>query len=247
MVQVSWHRGGKEFAPSATKAAFAAAARAGAEWIEVDVRASADGVLVCVHDPSVDGLGDVSTLEWATLSDDDRARILTFDQFLDVLDDADPDRCVTGVHLDLKDEGYEIAAVDAVVGRGRALFATTSIANSVARIRRARPHVDAYLTIGTSRAGLSRRALVRLRASEIFPMWRIARTRATGVAVHHALATNLLRAWCRYRSLAVVVWTVDRDDRLDRWLASDVDVVTTNRPVHALARRREMARTTPGG
>jgi glycerophosphoryl diester phosphodiesterase len=38
---------------SASREAFRDAASNRAEWIEVDVRASSDGLLVCVHDPAV--------------------------------------------------------------------------------------------------------------------------------------------------------------------------------------------------
>jgi len=202
-------------------------------------------VLVCVHDPVVEGLGPIDQLRLSALDDEARSRLLTLEGFLDHLDDADPTRSVTGVHLDLKDVGYEIDAVDAVLARRRRLFATTSIANSIALIRRERPDVDAFLTIGTSKAGLSGFALARLRLHERFPMRQIRRTRATGIAVHHALATPSLRRWCQRRGLSVVVWTVDRDDRLEQWLDSDVDVVTTNRPLFALERRRVRGRS-PG-
>jgi glycerophosphoryl diester phosphodiesterase len=40
----------------------------------------------------------------------------------------------------------------------------------------------------------------------------------------------------------VVVWTVDDDERLRHWLGAGVDVVTTNRPLAALAIRESMHR-----
>jgi glycerophosphoryl diester phosphodiesterase len=233
---VSWHRGGDEFAASATLAAFTEAARRGAEWIELDVRADADGVLVCVHDAELPALGPVSDLRVGELGEDVRAGVLEFGRLLDALDDADPARR-SGVHLDLKDRGYELAAVDAVLARSRALFGTTPIESSVRTLRERRPGVDAYLTLGTSSAGLSRRGTWRLRLGELIPMGRVRRCGATGVAVHHRLASPLTRWWCRRHGLAVVVWTLDGPDELRRWLARDVDVVTTNRPSLALGMR----------
>ena len=44
------HRGSSDPARENTLAAFAAAARLGATWVELDVRASADGVPIVVHD-----------------------------------------------------------------------------------------------------------------------------------------------------------------------------------------------------
>lgn len=200
------------------------------------MRLSADTQLVCVHDAAVPGLGPVTALDVGALADADAARVLTFATFLDDLDAADPGRRSV-VHLDLKARGYELAAVDAVLAHGRPLFVTTSEGASIATVRSARPDVPAYLTIGRSRHCLSWRAAVALRLGELVPMRAILRSRATGVAVHHALLTAPLRWWCRRRGLAMVVWTVDDDARLRTWLSRTVDVVTTNRPRAALALR----------
>jgi len=50
------HRGGVGRAPENTLAAFGEGVAAGAEMIEFDVRRTADGVLVTVHDAAVDGV-----------------------------------------------------------------------------------------------------------------------------------------------------------------------------------------------
>lgn len=47
------HRGAASVAPENTLAGLRAAAEAGAGWVEFDVRLSADGVCVLVHDPSL--------------------------------------------------------------------------------------------------------------------------------------------------------------------------------------------------
>ncbi len=234
---ISWHRGGDELAPSASEAAFAAAATHGAQLIEVDVRQSADGVLLCVHDAEVPGLGLVSELMFRELKDQQRSSILEFERFATLLDELDPDRRI-GVHHDIKEVGYELAAVDLLVRHGRPQFVTTTFVSSVKLIRRERPKVVTYLTIGTSRAGLTRGATLRLRLGETVPMWRIFRCRAQGIAVHHRLATRMLRKWCRTVGLGIVVWTIDSPSRLDEWLQRDIDVITTNRPLLAIERRR---------
>lgn len=239
-MRISWHRGGQELATSASLEAFVAAARHGAELIEVDVRRTADGVLVCVHDETVPELGAVTTLDYGALANSEQDRVLTLHQFCAALDDVDP-ACRSGIHLDLKDEGYELAAVDELIRWGRPLFVTTSIESSIRLVRIERPDVDAYLTIGSSRFGLSPLEVARLRLSELFPMRRVTRCRATGIAIHYALATPLIRWWCRQRGLAVVVWTVDRPAFVERWLLRDIDVLTTNRPTFALKRRAAFA------
>ncbi|MGW7363900.1 glycerophosphodiester phosphodiesterase [Streptomyces sp. NPDC054841] len=71
-IQVVAHRGASEDAPEHTLAAYIKAIEDGADALECDVRLTADGHLVCVHDRRVDrtsnGRGAVSALELADLA-----------------------------------------------------------------------------------------------------------------------------------------------------------------------------------
>ncbi|MFI6106847.1 glycerophosphodiester phosphodiesterase [Streptomyces sp. NPDC051310] len=71
-IQVVAHRGASEDAPEHTLAAYMKAIEDGADALECDVRLTADGHLVCVHDRRVNrtsnGRGAVSTLELADLA-----------------------------------------------------------------------------------------------------------------------------------------------------------------------------------
>ncbi|MFJ5032063.1 glycerophosphodiester phosphodiesterase [Streptomyces sp. NPDC088560] len=71
-VQVVAHRGASEDAPEHTLAAYKKAIEDGADALECDVRLTADGHLVCVHDRRVNrtsnGRGAVSALELADLA-----------------------------------------------------------------------------------------------------------------------------------------------------------------------------------
>ncbi|MEU2116548.1 glycerophosphodiester phosphodiesterase [Streptomyces sp. NPDC016459] len=71
-LQVVAHRGASEDAPEHTLAAYVKAIEDGADALECDVRLTADGHLVCVHDRRVDrtsnGRGAVSALELADLA-----------------------------------------------------------------------------------------------------------------------------------------------------------------------------------
>jgi glycerophosphoryl diester phosphodiesterase len=110
--QVVAHRGSSSSRAEHTLAAYKEALEQGAEALECDVRLTADGHLVCVHDRRVDrtsnGQGVVSTLEladldsldwaswkqpWQDLDDEsaepdtDETRILTLERLLDVVAD----------------------------------------------------------------------------------------------------------------------------------------------------------------
>jgi glycerophosphoryl diester phosphodiesterase len=56
------HRGAPDRAPENTQAGFVAAAEAGARFVEFDVRLSADGELVLMHDPTLERTTDGSGL-----------------------------------------------------------------------------------------------------------------------------------------------------------------------------------------
>ncbi len=64
--QIIAHRGGPVYEPENTMAAFRNAVKVGADWIEMDVQRTKDGVLVVIHDETVDrttnGAGRVKDL-----------------------------------------------------------------------------------------------------------------------------------------------------------------------------------------
>jgi glycerophosphoryl diester phosphodiesterase len=78
--QVVAHRGASRDRPEHTLDAYTAALDAGADALECDVRLTADGHLVCVHDRRVDrttnGRGVVSTMELADITRLDASRAL---------------------------------------------------------------------------------------------------------------------------------------------------------------------------
>lgn len=106
------HRGASEVVPEHTLAAYLQAIEDGADGLEADVRLTADGHLVCVHDRRVDrtsnGEGVLSTLELADLESldfagwqqrqesmelpdqvsADSSRVLTLDRLLELVVDA---------------------------------------------------------------------------------------------------------------------------------------------------------------
>ncbi len=71
-VQIIAHRGGAALAPENTEEAFRNAARVGADGIEFDVHRTSDGVLVVMHDATVnrmtDGEGFIKDMTWEQIS-----------------------------------------------------------------------------------------------------------------------------------------------------------------------------------
>ncbi|MEU9372302.1 glycerophosphodiester phosphodiesterase [Streptomyces sp. NPDC048255] len=109
-IQVVAHRGASEDAPEHTLAAYRKAIEDGADALECDVRLTADGHLVLVHDRRVNrtsnGRGAVSALELADLAaldfgswkdreespdwdaDPERTSVLTLERLLELISDA---------------------------------------------------------------------------------------------------------------------------------------------------------------
>src|SRR5260221_6850843 len=61
------HRGASAVAPENTVAAFTRARELGADGVELDVRRTADGVLIVHHDPAVRDVGLIASLSFADL------------------------------------------------------------------------------------------------------------------------------------------------------------------------------------
>ncbi len=121
------HRGSRLLWPENTMVAFEGAVRLGYRYLETDVHASSDGVLVCLHDDTLDrttdGSGKVWGRSWAELRDLDagfrfpgdgdfpfRGRGVTIPSFEELVTTY-PQAMVT---VDLKQSGIEGLLADAV-------------------------------------------------------------------------------------------------------------------------------------
>ncbi|MFH8448400.1 glycerophosphodiester phosphodiesterase family protein [Streptomyces fungicidicus] len=232
---VSAHRGGSEHAAPATREAYRDALASGAEYVEFDVRRTADGVFVVHHDPRVQHTGPpLSALTHAELNDRAGYRVPVVDEVMEL---------VAGklvAHLDLKETGHERELIDrAVALLGEDGFVATTLEDrSVAAITAARPRVRTALSLGRDGRDIARGRLVRTRIGELLPLRRVRACGAHGVAAHWRLArAGVLREAARNR-LFTMVWTVNEDAALAGFLTDPrVDVLVTDRPRRAVELR----------
>jgi glycerophosphoryl diester phosphodiesterase len=92
--------------------------------------------------------------------------------------------------------------------------------------------VGLSLGLGEWRLGLVPQLV--LRHSEVFPARRLRRCGATLVVAQHRLASVRLLRWASRHGIPVLVWTVDRPRRLQRFLHDRrVWMVTSNHPSRA--------------
>lgn len=221
-------------------AGFRRAIEVGADGVELDVRMSADGVPVVIHDDSVDrttdGTGRVEALRWDELAGV-RVRPITRTDVLEADANEEPARLprldeVTEwatrsgafLNLELKCEGAEAAVLNAVRTAGlleRVLF-SSFIPGAVGEIGRLEPAARRYLLTEHWDAA----AIDAVRSCH-----------AQGVCLHDLAATAQSLAELAREGLPVVVWTVDDPQRISILLDAGAEAIITNEPATAVAVR----------
>jgi glycerophosphoryl diester phosphodiesterase len=232
-VQVSAHGGDR--AP--TIETYAKAVATGADYVELDIRRTADGALVSFHDPRTSSGEPLSAVGYARLCDLAGYEVpLVADVLATIKGRAKG-------HLDLKDTGREGEVVRLaldVLGPGQFII-TTLEDSSVAAIRSqfaSADDVPVALSLGRDMAGASRALWLRTRLSELRPLPRLRACGADWVAAEHRLALAGVRRQCRRRDVKVMVWTVNSEREIRYWLSDHrADVLITDRPAAAIALR----------
>ena len=220
--------------------AYARALETGAEYVELDIRRTADGELAAFHDARTrqgEALGAISYARLCGLAGYEVPRV------------ADVMALIAGKaagHLDVKDTGGEERVVQMaldVLGPGN-FVVTTLEDESVAAIRARFPGVPTALSLGRALDEVPRSARAATRLSELLPMRRVGACRADWAAVNHRLARAGVLAQCQRAGIKTMIWTVDEDAEMRRWLADPrVTVLITNRPADAVALRARLTRT----
>jgi glycerophosphoryl diester phosphodiesterase len=220
------HRGASAVAPENTVAAFTRARELGADGVELDVRRTADGVLVVHHDAEVRDVGLIAGLSFADLRAA-RPQLATLAEALEACrglvvnaevkclpwePDADADGSVMG------------ATIDAVRAHDGMIIVSSFDLAAVDRARAAAPDLPtAWLTHGQEVVAAAERA-----AAHRHP-W----LNADGIAALDAGADGIASA--HHAGVLVGTWTVDDPDAARRLAGAGVDVIITNVPDVVLA------------
>jgi glycerophosphoryl diester phosphodiesterase len=267
MPRVFAHRGASTDAPEHSLAAYRAAIEQGADGIECDVRLTADGHLVCVHDRRVDrttnSRGVVSTLELAELAaldfaarhdewrdfedpeepDHDRSSVVTLDQLLGLVVEAGRriEIAIETKHPTRYAGLVERAVVDALRPFG---LATPTGAEP-----------PAVFVMSFSWIGLRRVRALAPRLPTVLLMDRVPlRMRDGSLSVGVTVAgpsMEIVRAHPSYVARVhgqghdVFVWTVNRGDDVQACAEAGVDVIITDRPGPTRARLAALGQGRP--
>ncbi len=217
------HRGGASDNPENTMPAFRHAIDLGYTYLETDVHATADGVLVAFHDPDLsrtcDRQGLISELQWsevATARVDGREPIPLFEALLEEFPDA-------RFNIDCKADD----AVDGLIAALRRLECLDRVcigSFSDRRLRRLRAEFgDALCT------SFGPRQIVALKYAGRVP-WggQIAQVPVSTGRITIVTESTVGRA--HRLGLHVHVWTIDEPDEMRRLLDLGVDGLMTDRP-----------------
>jgi glycerophosphoryl diester phosphodiesterase len=214
--------------------AYAMALETGAEYVEFDIRRTADGELAAYHDPRTRQGEVLAAISYPRLCELAGYRVPRVADVMTLIAGK-----ATG-HLDLKDTGGEGKVVEMalnILGPGN-FVVTTLEDRSVAAIKTRFPAVPVALSLGRDLNEVPRAWRAATRLSELFPMRRLRACRADWVAVHRRLAAAGVLGRCHRAGIKTMIWTVDEDADIRRWLADPrVTVLITNRPGDAVAIR----------
>jgi glycerophosphoryl diester phosphodiesterase len=215
-----------------------------ADYVEFDIRRTADEELVAFHNACTRQGIPLSTIGYAQLCD------LAGYEVPKVTDILATVKGRAKGHLDLKEQGYEEKLVRLaldVLGPGEFIVTTLEDA-SVAGIRSRFPNgeeVPVALSIGRGMQGMSRAVWVRDRFRDLRPMSRVQASGAEWVAIDHRVALSGVLPQLRAKRLKIMVWTVNNEREIRYWLArQQIDVLVTDRAAFAVE-TRDLARVLP--
>lgn len=220
------HRGGANVFPENTERAFRHATELGFRYLETDVHATADGVLVAFHDDRLDRVtehtGKIIDLTWAEVSEARVAGtdpIMRFEELLEAFPDA-------RINIDPKaDTAIEPLAASITATGVQDRVCVTAFSRR--RTKRVKALVGADLCTGGG-AGATLQTMLRGA-----PLGLLREVDVLQVPVAMGPLTVVTRRFvetAHANDVHVHVWTIDDPDEMRRLLDLGVDAIMTDEP-----------------
>jgi glycerophosphoryl diester phosphodiesterase len=228
------HRGACRRAPENTIEAFQVARDLGADGVELDVRRTADGVLVLSHDPVVEGFGLLVEHPFTAL----RAavpRVPTLDEAFDALSGL-----IVNVEIkcfptepDADPEGVVVRGVVELIERRQVrdrVIVSSFDLNAIDAVRA----LDSGVVTGWLTSGLAPSQTLPIAATRGHAWLNPDRASMLAAGANGSAAEESVREAAR-QGVRLDVWTVDDPEEISRLAAAGVDAIITNVPDVALA------------
>ncbi|HEY1911912.1 MAG TPA: glycerophosphodiester phosphodiesterase family protein [Vicinamibacterales bacterium] len=217
------HRGGSALAPENTIAAFDNGLQCGADGLELDVRRSADGVVMVLHDAILDRTTTLRGPVADRASDELVAAGVP--KLADVLSRYPATPII--VELKLNDPAFAVEVIDVV--RANSAVDRVCLGSFGTRVLRAVRALEPRIATSASREEVRwslYRSWLRLpRTSAAFRGYQVPEW-----AGHTRVISPRFVADAHRAGLGVQVWTVDLEDHARRLLAWGVDALISDRP-----------------
>jgi glycerophosphoryl diester phosphodiesterase len=224
---------GKVMPQENTIEAFLKGLELGAEYVEMDVRKTRDGVLVVHHDAEVEGMR-IRGVTWEEIEERAKAAGGTIEKLETVL------KALEGkVRLDveLKEAGYEQEVVGLILQyfEPENFIVKSFLDEVVKNIKMGFPTVTAGLLLGIGKKddmmNLSGVRLAVQRMTELSPWFRLKRCYADFVSPSWRLCVFGLHKAAQKRGIPVLVWTLNEEKMIRKFMLSyAVNGIITDRP-----------------
>lgn len=211
------HRGARALEPENTLRSFGRAVELGVDAVELDVRRTADGVVVVVHDDKVDrvtdgtGLvGELSLEEIKGFTTEKGEKVPTLGEALDFL------KGKVKVLIELKESGFEEQVLDLVKERGMVddVIIVSFHEEALKRVKELDEKVATGLIYVRHKKPVE--AALGLGAEYLLPLYRF--THSADVKKAHEAG------------LKVIVWTINTPQEATTYKQKNVDGITTDNP-----------------
>ena len=218
MVQVIGHRGVAGLEPENTMRSFRRAIALGVDYVECDVRFTADRRFVLLHDDTLDrttnGSGRVAEMAFDDVREFDAGqgeRVPTLEELLDLIAGG------SRAHIELKGEGTAEPVLRLVESRGLLgdVVLTSGDTARLAALRALSPDVAIEHIYGDPPPDAIERALS---------------VRAQRVSAHHKHATAAYVAAAHAAGLQVIAWPPNTVPEMQAAIDLGVDFICTDRP-----------------
>ncbi len=234
------HRGLSSRFPENTMRSIREALRLRVDAIEIDVRSTKDGVLILMHDETLDrttdGRGAVGELTWSEISRLDAGSWMSPDFAGERVPRLDEVLAEVAGRVVLHIEVKEPATVRRIVHTVKLHKAEEWVViasfheEALTRSRQLEPRIPVTLIAGplqVERGGGPENLIFRA----------VARG-ACGLALHHSLITRDLTHYARARNMSLVAWTVNDPSEARRLAEAGVGAIVTDAPDNIAAALR---------